>query len=476
MNGICLVTSARPRTGIKTFSAWCRAVLLVRDDAVLIPGKEHPAQGHQVVHDGIEVGFLLLRFRQMRREWLVALTTSPSFMKTRIRPFLGALPRPHCSVSAQRDLDRARPLPLASGRRTLEGFIHENRVHGLSGSGFPDPALLQCREDSAVPAELLVETGHGEASECLRGVGQSDENTAPAASQTRRRFILMSPSENATVTYPSRRRNACGREERSLAVESITLRLRNDPRPRSTCDNAACHADQLLLHPARRQAEGLGQGVPDAARGDQGGRDRRRQRPATDRQLLLPARAPRWSRTRPSSTSSTAPSPPTSRASSCSPTSPRRSRSSGCRRSSSSSSAPRRRPQIEKMGWDELMETLKKRFEEQKERHEGGNKMIGTGGTSPVRRLRLQPAGHPHRPGQGPQQERGQGLGPAPVQGLRRHARARHAQHQDRAAPPAPLRPRRLGRGARPRRHDPRRPPPTPAGSTSRWCPSGTTR
>ena len=41
---------------------------------------------------------------------------------------------------------------------------------------------------------------------------------------------------------------------------------------------------------------------------------------------------------------------------------------------------------IEKMGWDELMETLKKRFEEQKERHEGGSKWIGTGGTSPVRR------------------------------------------------------------------------------------------
>jgi uncharacterized protein with von Willebrand factor type A (vWA) domain len=35
------------------------------------------------------------------------------------------------------------------------------------------------------------------------------------------------------------------------------------------------------------------------------------------------------------------------------------------------------------MGWDELMETLKKRLEEQKERHEGGNKWIGTGGTSP---------------------------------------------------------------------------------------------
>jgi uncharacterized protein len=33
--------------------------------------------------------------------------------------------------------------------------------------------------------------------------------------------------------------------------------------------------------------------------------------------------------------------------------------------------------------WDEIMETLKKRLEEQKERHEGGNKWVGTGGTSP---------------------------------------------------------------------------------------------
>jgi len=40
--------------------------------------------------------------------------------------------------------------------------------------------------------------------------------------------------------------------------------------------------------------------------------------------------------------------------------------------------------QIEAMGgFDKLMETLKKRLEEQKERHEGGNKWIGTGGTSP---------------------------------------------------------------------------------------------
>jgi uncharacterized protein with von Willebrand factor type A (vWA) domain len=34
-------------------------------------------------------------------------------------------------------------------------------------------------------------------------------------------------------------------------------------------------------------------------------------------------------------------------------------------------------------GWDKIMEELKKRLEEQDERHEGGNKWIGTGGTSP---------------------------------------------------------------------------------------------
>src|SRR6202142_1521403 len=34
-------------------------------------------------------------------------------------------------------------------------------------------------------------------------------------------------------------------------------------------------------------------------------------------------------------------------------------------------------------GWDALMETLRKRLEEQKERHQGGSKWIGTAGTSP---------------------------------------------------------------------------------------------
>ncbi|MFZ4623265.1 MAG: hypothetical protein ACOYNF_03410, partial [Rhodoferax sp.] len=45
--------------------------------------------------------------------------------------------------------------------------------------------------------------------------------------------------------------------------------------------------------------------------------------------------------------------------------------------------SPEEKAAIEKMGWDELMETLKKRLAEQKERHEGGSKWIGTGGTSP---------------------------------------------------------------------------------------------
>ncbi|MBI1407869.1 MAG: VWA domain-containing protein [Caulobacter sp.] len=40
--------------------------------------------------------------------------------------------------------------------------------------------------------------------------------------------------------------------------------------------------------------------------------------------------------------------------------------------------------QIEAMGgFEELMKTLQERLAEQKKRHEGGNKMIGTGGTSP---------------------------------------------------------------------------------------------
>jgi uncharacterized protein with von Willebrand factor type A (vWA) domain len=44
-------------------------------------------------------------------------------------------------------------------------------------------------------------------------------------------------------------------------------------------------------------------------------------------------------------------------------------------------------------GWDKLMETLKKRLEEQKERHQGGNKWIGTAGTSPFGAYGYNPEG-----------------------------------------------------------------------------------
>jgi len=44
-------------------------------------------------------------------------------------------------------------------------------------------------------------------------------------------------------------------------------------------------------------------------------------------------------------------------------------------------------------GWDKLMETLRQRLEEQKKRHEGGSKMIGTAGTSPFGAYGYNPEG-----------------------------------------------------------------------------------
>ncbi|RMB08974.1 vWA domain-containing protein [Eilatimonas milleporae] len=43
--------------------------------------------------------------------------------------------------------------------------------------------------------------------------------------------------------------------------------------------------------------------------------------------------------------------------------------------------------------WDEIMETLKKRLEEQEKRHQGGNRMIGTAGTSPFGAYGYNPEG-----------------------------------------------------------------------------------
>jgi uncharacterized protein with von Willebrand factor type A (vWA) domain len=46
--------------------------------------------------------------------------------------------------------------------------------------------------------------------------------------------------------------------------------------------------------------------------------------------------------------------------------------------------SPEEMAKIEALGsWDEIMETLKQRLAEQEGRHQGGNKWIGTGGTSP---------------------------------------------------------------------------------------------
>src|SRR5687767_12602469 len=44
-------------------------------------------------------------------------------------------------------------------------------------------------------------------------------------------------------------------------------------------------------------------------------------------------------------------------------------------------------------GWDALMETLRRRLEEQKARHQGGDRWIGTGGTSPFGNAGYNPEG-----------------------------------------------------------------------------------
>ena len=55
---------------------------------------------------------------------------------------------------------------------------------------------------------------------------------------------------------------------------------------------------------------------------------------------------------------------------------------------------PEEMAKIESLGsWDEIMETLKKRLEEQQERHDGGNKWIGTGGSSPFGHSGYNPEG-----------------------------------------------------------------------------------
>ncbi len=55
---------------------------------------------------------------------------------------------------------------------------------------------------------------------------------------------------------------------------------------------------------------------------------------------------------------------------------------------------PEEMEKIQAIGdWDKIMEELQKRLAEQKERHQGGNKWIGTGGTSPYGAYGYNPAG-----------------------------------------------------------------------------------
>ncbi|MCJ2112333.1 VWA domain-containing protein [Methylobacterium sp. E-025] len=49
--------------------------------------------------------------------------------------------------------------------------------------------------------------------------------------------------------------------------------------------------------------------------------------------------------------------------------------------------------EMKALGWDKLFETLKQRLAEQKERHQGGSKWIGTGGTSPLGAYGYNPEG-----------------------------------------------------------------------------------
>lgn len=56
--------------------------------------------------------------------------------------------------------------------------------------------------------------------------------------------------------------------------------------------------------------------------------------------------------------------------------------------------SPEEQAEIEALGgFEALMETLKKRLEEQKERHQGGNKWVGTAGTSPFGAYGYNPEG-----------------------------------------------------------------------------------
>jgi uncharacterized protein len=55
--------------------------------------------------------------------------------------------------------------------------------------------------------------------------------------------------------------------------------------------------------------------------------------------------------------------------------------------------SPEDKARLEKLGWDRLMEEFRKRMAEQKGRHQGGSKWIGTGGSSPFGNSGYHPEG-----------------------------------------------------------------------------------
>ena len=54
---------------------------------------------------------------------------------------------------------------------------------------------------------------------------------------------------------------------------------------------------------------------------------------------------------------------------------------------------PEEKARLEKLGWDKLMEEFRNRLKEQKGRHQGGSKWVGTGGTSPFGNSGYHPEG-----------------------------------------------------------------------------------
>ena len=91
-------------------------------------------------------------------------------------------------------------------------------------------------------------------------------------------------------------------------------------------------------------------------------------------------------------------------------------------------------------GWERLMEALRRRLAEQRRRHQGGSRAIGTAGTSPFGAHGYNPEGVRIGGDGNGSFPRRQAVAPARVPEPRRFRRHRHPQHQAGPAPAAPLR------------------------------------